>query len=187
MNFHGNLFLVRHGETELNKQHIFQGHIDSGLTEKGVEQAHEAGEKLKGRGIDIIISSDLKRAVHTAEIIGKALGLSIEKEIPELRERFWGEMEGRPFEEIKNANPEWVNENGIFILENDFPTAEPVQVFYDRITSTIMALAKEYKEKKILLVVHKGVLNMMYAHVNKVDPKLIRTIYNPDNGAIENY
>ena len=63
------LYLVRHGETEWNVKKINQGQSESALTEVGIEQAKETGEKLKHIKFDAIFSSDLSRTQRTAEII----------------------------------------------------------------------------------------------------------------------
>ena len=60
------LVLVRHGETEWNLSGKMQGHQNSDLTPKGIEQAHQTGLALKGLNIEIIYSSDLGRAIQTA-------------------------------------------------------------------------------------------------------------------------
>ena len=67
--------LVRHGETEWNAERRIQGQIDIGLNQTGHRQAAAAGRWLQGAGIVALYGSDLKRAWHTAEAIGQALGL----------------------------------------------------------------------------------------------------------------
>lgn len=87
------LYLLRHGETEENIQHILQGHMPGTLTEKGKEQAAEAREKLKDIRFDIILCSDLKRCADTANIINSAFNLNISY-TKLLRERDWGSATG---------------------------------------------------------------------------------------------
>jgi alpha-ribazole phosphatase len=65
----GKLILVRHGESELNMENIFFGHLDPKLTEKGQGQAQKTKEILSNINYKEIYSSPLKRAVETAEII----------------------------------------------------------------------------------------------------------------------
>lgn len=70
-------YLIRHGETLLNKEHIKQG-ADGALSEKGIEQAEAVGKALKDHGIQKILTSPYERAVQTATIMQKALSCPIE-------------------------------------------------------------------------------------------------------------
>ncbi len=185
--YNQNLYLIRHGETEYNKAHIIQGHVDSPLTERGISQAKTAAEELTQSDIDVIICSDLGRAVETAEIIGKKINTPIAMKTPLIRERHWGSMEGVQAEKVRGEYPQYVMEDGLLILEHDFPTAEPLMNFYDRIVTGIGKLMEEFMDKKVLMVGHKGVLNMMFAYKNKIPLEKVRQIYNPDNCTIEIY
>ena len=79
------IYLVRHGQTEWNIKGKTQGHGNSNLTEKGKTQAMELAEAMVKYPIDYIYSSDLGRAIETAEIIGDKFNLDIIK-TPALRE-----------------------------------------------------------------------------------------------------
>ncbi len=75
------IYFIRHGESEANLREVFAGQKDdSALTEKGREQAREAGNKIKSLGlnIDIIVSSPLIRAFDTAKIVAQIIGYSKE-------------------------------------------------------------------------------------------------------------
>lgn len=90
------IYLVRHGQTYLNRYQRMQGWCDSPLTPKGIEDAHAAGKRLQNVTFDHCYSSDRGRAIHTAEII---LSHNINTHIPfsktELfREEFYGYYEG---------------------------------------------------------------------------------------------
>ena len=71
------LYVARHGQTRWNSQNRVLGRTDIPLNETGIEQAKGLAEKAASLGIDIIISSPLKRARQTADIVGDALGLSV--------------------------------------------------------------------------------------------------------------
>ena len=185
--FNKRLFLVRHGETEYNVAHIIQGHIASPLTELGLQQAKVVGQKVKDSNIDMIVTSDLKRAIQTSEIIGKEIGLKVFKKDPIFRERDWGDFEGKHRDEIKKEYSEYVTEDGQLILEHDFPTCEPLKEFYERIINAIKSLIDEFEGKSILLVGHKGVLNIVYAYANDIPLDRIRFEYDATNCIIENY
>lgn len=87
------ILFCRHGETQWNKLGKLQGHLDSELTLTGIEQAKRLSHKLEKFSPDLIISSDLGRAVSTAEWLNQRLNLPIEHNAL-LRERCFGELQG---------------------------------------------------------------------------------------------
>src|SRR5699024_6004320 len=91
--------LIRHGETNWNKEGRIQGKTDIPLNETGRIQAEECAASLKHSEWDIIISSPLKRAKQTAEIINKNLHLPI-MEMSAFAERNYGDAEGMHFNGI---------------------------------------------------------------------------------------
>ena len=93
------LILVRHGQSQWNAENRFTGWVDTPLSEKGVQEAKQAGQLLAERGIriDRAYTSTLRRAVDTGRIILDALGQSDLEQIQawELNERFYGALTGR--------------------------------------------------------------------------------------------
>ena len=65
------VYIIRHGETNWNKEEIIQGHKNSKLSKKGKQQARNVGKKLRDYEFDVIYSSDLNRALDTASYINK--------------------------------------------------------------------------------------------------------------------
>ncbi|WLS78342.1 2,3-diphosphoglycerate-dependent phosphoglycerate mutase GpmB [Erwinia pyri] len=100
------VYLVRHGETLWNAARRIQGQSDSALTEKGVQQAHQVGERMKHLGITHVIASDLGRTRHTAEIIADACGCGVKLD-PRLRELNMGVLEQRPLDELSEEEERW--------------------------------------------------------------------------------
>jgi broad specificity phosphatase PhoE len=92
------LLLVRHGETDWNRDGRWQGQSDTPLNEVGRQQAVRVAEELDG--IDVVYSSDLARARETAEIVAERLGLDVELD-ERLRERSFGAWEGKTGPEIE--------------------------------------------------------------------------------------
>ncbi|KAH7905637.1 histidine phosphatase superfamily [Hygrophoropsis aurantiaca] len=89
------IYIVRHGETDWNRQRMIQGHIDTELNELGLAQAGLAAEALKDVPFAQAFTSDLKRASKTAEIIlERQNNSSILVRGEALRERFMGELQG---------------------------------------------------------------------------------------------
>jgi broad specificity phosphatase PhoE len=94
------IFIIRHGQTDMNVQKLLAGHQDAKLTKEGISQAKLLGERLKGLEIDRIFSSDLLRARDTTSYLSKHLSAPIEfQEI--LRERTWGELDLAPTSEYR--------------------------------------------------------------------------------------
>ncbi len=95
------LTLIRHGETDWNRDRLIQGSTDIPLNDTGRQQARETGAALRAQPelVDadlppIVVSSDLSRARETAEIIAMQLGAASPRQYPGLRERAYGEAEG---------------------------------------------------------------------------------------------
>jgi glucosyl-3-phosphoglycerate phosphatase len=98
------LILLRHGQTDYNVDGRMQGHIDSCLTDAGHEQADEAAPVLASLAPDRLVSSDLRRAVDTAEVVGAACGLPVKFD-PRLRETHLGLWQGQTVAEIERDYP----------------------------------------------------------------------------------
>lgn len=155
------LFAVRHGETEWNLTGRQQGHLDSRLSQRGVEQAEELARGLAERGIETIYSSDLGRAFQTAEIIGARLGLPVHPD-RRLRERHLGSLQALTKDEFQQRYPgEWAS----------FSTGDPDYVFpggesarqrYDRSVSCLLELTRRHPGHTILVVTHGGVLSGLF-------------------------
>ncbi len=152
------LYVVRHGETEWNRIEKQQGHLNSPLTERGIEQAVALSEGLSERGIELIYSSDLGRAFHTAKTIAEFLGLSIQTD-PRLRERHLGLMQGLTKHEFRSRyGQDWLQfESGD--PEYILPDGESASQRYQRSVACAEDLSQKHRGQTILLVTHGGVLD----------------------------
>jgi len=99
------MIVVRHGATAANITHVFQGHTDTGLTPKGVEQAALNASIISKENCNQIICSDLPRAIHTATIMGEVLNIPIQQD-SRLREVYFGLWDGMTDGEIKMQYPD---------------------------------------------------------------------------------
>jgi len=99
------LYFIRHGESELNVQRIFAGHLDTPLTARGREQAAIAGKRAKDMSFDLIVSSPLRRALETAQIVAQAVGYPLDKIVVNdiFKERSFGTLEGKSWDEHEEA------------------------------------------------------------------------------------
>ncbi|HSX43549.1 MAG TPA: histidine phosphatase family protein [Candidatus Saccharimonadales bacterium] len=93
------LYVCRHGESLANAQGTYAGHLDTPLTDRGRNQARQAGDQARKLHFDIITSSTLGRAVETAQIIAHEVGYTPEDILqnPLFMERNLGSLQGRPF------------------------------------------------------------------------------------------
>lgn len=94
------MFLFRHGETDWNREGRLQGKTDTPLNATGLAQAEALAERLRGRRLDAIVSSDLTRALTTARIVAEALGVPLATD-EGLRETGVGQAEGMIWEDAK--------------------------------------------------------------------------------------
>ncbi len=152
--------LIRHGETEWNVAMRLQGIQDSNLTSKGLRQAELLARELYSRKFNVMISSDLGRAIKTAEIISSKTNLTVIRD-QALRERNFGIMEGLTREEISEKYPDvlsgFMKRKVSYKIENGESLAE----FYDRVTKGLNRIISVHEGKRILIITHGGVLDCM--------------------------
>lgn len=152
------IYLVRHGQSELNVQGIISGHVDPNLTEQGKEQVHQTRRVLKNVHFDTAYSSDLKRAVHTAEILyGKPIANA--NRVHELRERNFGALDGKPEHFLKEGNEkklDMTHEEG-WVFKH-VPDMESDHELSTRFLLALEKVAKNNQGKTILVVAHGGAI-----------------------------
>jgi broad specificity phosphatase PhoE len=153
------LYFIRHGESEGNRDGIMQGRDPSRLTESGRAQAEEAGAWFKDKTIDLILSSPLTRAYETAQIIARETGVTGLEIAPELTEIDTGIFTGMSWPEAREKHPEQFK---VFQAESweGVPEAERIAQLLDRAEKTwarLAALAGEGK-RRLLCVTHSGFL-----------------------------
>jgi broad specificity phosphatase PhoE len=171
--------IVRHGETEWNISMQLQGHQDSPLTKNGIKQTNLLAQTIKNRDFDLIYSSDLGRAIDTANILNKQLNLQI---IPseKLRERAFGVMEGLTREQVELKYPDIFH---VYMHRNSnhqIPEGESLETFSKRVIDEIDLIAKSNVGKRLLLIAHGGVLDCVIRKIFKlkVDDKRCFTLHN---------
>ena len=141
------LYLVRHGETVDNAHHIMQGQTPGQLNENGIRQAEEVADKLKDEAIDAFVSSDLKRSIHTCELIARPHGMPVTT-TPLLRERDWGSFTGKYIPELSNLNDPSLWPDDI----------ESLDALKRRAKDFMVWLKEQYPGQKVLAVGH-GIIN----------------------------
>ena len=179
------LYAVRHGETEWNVAGIQQGHLDSPLTDAGIQQAKSLAHGLTGRGIQRIFSSDLGRAAHTAEIIASKLGLPITLE-PGLRERNLGSMQGLTKTQFRDRFPDEYAAFQTYDPDYQLPGGESARQRCDRSITACNKLLAQHPGETVLIVAHGGVLNSMLTYTLDLGVNAPRR-FSLYNGAINRF
>ena len=158
------LLLVRHGITEYNSTRRFAGYTDVELSDEGYRQVEKLHDYLTNEKIDAVYSSDLKRALVTAEVISAGRNLDIVP-CPELREVNYGEVEGLTFQEIGQQYPEVAKLVVNFNLSLAFPGGESFEEFIERTVKFMDRLDKHEQTETILIVSHSGPLRTLACHL----------------------
>jgi broad specificity phosphatase PhoE len=160
------LVLVRHGETEWNRNGRWQGHTNVPLSAAGREQARRLAERLKAEGamFDHIYASDLHRAFETAEIIATALGLAVHPLI-ELREIDIGAWSGLTSDEIRaRYAEEWAfHEQGTDFRRGGH--GETLQEFQTRVARVADQLVRTHPGQRLLVATHGGTVRALLHYV----------------------
>lgn len=155
------IIAVRHGETPWNVDTRIQGHRDIPLNDRGRWQAAQVARALAGEPIAAVYASDLLRAHATGAAIAEAARAPLHAE-RDLRERSFGELEGRTFAEIEAALPEqarrWRQRDPHFAPEG----GESLTLLRARIAEVTARLAARHVGEQIVLVAHGGVLDVLY-------------------------
>ncbi len=158
------LYLVRHGETEWNKEGRYYGHKDVGLSEEGLKQAKNLGEYMKKKSFDKVISSPLRRAVDTARELTNQSIITDQR----LMEQNFGLFEGKTYKELMMEFPkelkEWNENHEVYCL----PEGESFLDVRSRVESFLKDLSAE--KGKILIVAHKGTFGHMLAAMMNLPP-----------------
>lgn len=154
------LYLIRHGETELNTTGVFYGWTDCGISEKGVRQAEDLADMLQNVSFDAVISSSLSRAVVTAAIVSGYTPDEIKMD-DRLKELNFGDWEGLHHSEIKEKHREAWDKWGSDWKNAAPPKGESFFEIYNRVKSSIEDILAECKGKKVLIVSHHGTMRII--------------------------
>ena len=186
------LYLIRHGETDWNVGARIQGHTDIALNGTGRKQALQMAAALADEPLHHIYSSDLQRALATAQALADANGalLTIDAR---LRERCFGSYEGQRFADVEVSDPEaalrWRKRDPAFAP----PSGESLQALQTRVAHAVDALARQHMGQQIALVAHGGVLDTLYRLATRqglqaprtwelANTSINRLLWTPDSG-----
>lgn len=158
------LILARHGQTDWNAQHRYQGHAKVPLNETGLRQAAALGQRLAHKGIDAVYCSDLPRAWMTGQIVADACDLPLQAE-PRLREMDFGEWQGRTHAEIHEQRIGSIPGEHQEPLSYAPPGGETLGQLAERIGALLQEARSMQQDKTILWVTHGGPLRTLFCMV----------------------
>jgi len=158
------VLLIRHGQSEGNAERRFGGHTATPLSPRGRRQAHATAVALKDEGLTAIYSSDLARAVETAQHLANVTGLSVNTSVA-FRERSVGVMEGLTFEDAAQQHPEQY----AALLHRDFEHVltggESYRQLLDRAWQKLDEVIAQNKGGRIAVFSHTGTICILALHL----------------------
>ncbi|PPA70737.1 histidine phosphatase family protein [Jeotgalibacillus proteolyticus] len=157
---------VRHGETEWNALGKIQGQTDIPLNNQGVKQAQDCANVLKKDDWHQLISSPLKRAKHTAQIINRELKLEL-LEMSQFMEKHFGDAEGLNKEARFTKYP-----------DKNYPNQESTESLQKRIKDGIDTIHQQFTGKEVLVVAHGGVINAILSMLSNEEKERRRELVN---------
>src|SRR5687767_11626324 len=158
------LYLIRHGQSAGNAEGRFGGHGPTPLSDLGLRQAEVTAEQLTKEGISAIYSSDLHRAVQTAEFLSRATGVPV-KTTKAFRERHVGVLEGLTFDESKEHHPKdyyaLVNRNVHHVITK----GESYRQLLIRATNELWEILRDNQGGRVAVFSHTGAICFMTLHL----------------------
>ena len=173
------LVLVRHGQSEWNLKNLFTGWRDVGLTEKGVAEAHNAGQKLKAEGLhfDVAFTSELVRAQRTLDIVLAEMGQTNITVIKDqaLNERDYGDLSGLNKDD---ARKKW-GEEQVLIWRRSYDVAPPGGESLKDTAARVLPyyiqdiLPRVLRGEKVIVAAHGNSLRALIMVLERLSPKEI--------------
>jgi probable phosphoglycerate mutase len=156
------LIVIRHGETDWNRQHRFQGQIDVPLNETGLAQADRLAQRLAHEPIDVLLASDLQRARQTAQRLADVQQRTLQI-APLWREQGFGVLEGLDVTTIRTQHAplwaQWVRHEADYALPGG---AESNIAFHARVMQALQSVLAAHAGARVAVVTHGGVLDMLW-------------------------
>ena len=177
------IYLIRHGETDWNYQQRYQGQQDVPLNATGIKQAQLTAEYLNGTNFTALYSSDLTRAVQTAQEISKIINLPIVTD-SSLREINQGHWEGKLIKDVLATNGDEVRA----VYQNPYtarkPGGESIAEVASRMYSFLDSKVEKHNQQSIIVVSHGLAIATVLCKVRELPLEMaIRNI--PENTAVE--
>jgi probable phosphoglycerate mutase len=155
------IIAIRHGETAWNVSTRIQGHLDIALNDTGAWQARQVAQALAEEPVAAVYSSDLARAWQTAQAIATQGERPLHAHRG-LRERGFGQFEGKTFAEVESLWPDLAVHWRKRTPDWEPPGGESLVALHERVRTTATELAQAHLGEQIVLVAHGGVMDMLY-------------------------
>ena len=152
------LVLVRHGETDWNRERRYQGHADTPLNTAGRRQARELATIVRSDGLSAVYTSPLRRASETATIVAAELGLEA-RELEALREIDVGDWQGLTVDEVRAQFPEQV----AAAWHSGWLGGETYDELSARVLPALLDLGRRHARARVLGVTHAGPIRVALA------------------------
>jgi len=159
------LYIIRHGETDYNKENRYLGGIDIALNQNGIFQAKQLAKKVADLNVQIIFSSPLKRAIETTEIIKAKNNCEIIID-DHFIERSVGVYEGLTKDEAKAKYPDLYANNITRIFDDAPPNGETINDVLKRVYDGLDNIKKQNKFSRIMIVTHAFVAKTINKYFN---------------------
>ena len=147
------IILVRHGETDANKEGRFQGASDAPLNQTGLSQAYALGRRLSSKQLDAVYSSPQTRAMQTATPLAEAMNLPIQT-VENLRELDIGELDGLYGADLRERYPHVLEQWRINVGALTMPGGESIVGLQERTWNAILHIRDEHSEGTIAVISH---------------------------------
>ena len=166
------IVVIRHAETIDNLNSVCQGHRDGVLSSNGIEQAKLLSEKLQNEEFDLVICSDLKRAVDTANIVfGRRCDLNVIYD-KRLRERFMGHVQGQKLDINMDYN-------------SDIEGMENISDVFSRVEELLQEVKRKYTNHRIVIVSHGITIKALLALCESKDIRDVKLMGNCSVNRVE--
>ena len=182
------IYIIRHGETDYNKEGRYLGQTDLRLNEQGIRQAHALVAKIQTIPFNAIYSSPLKRSLETANVISDYYKLPIQT-IKNFTERSIGVYEGLTKDEAQTKFPKLYARNITRLFDEAPPGGETIDQVLQRVHSGLEILSDKYMKKSdnILLVTHGFIAKAVHKYFNPDISEIDFFDYSLDNCEIAKY
>jgi alpha-ribazole phosphatase/probable phosphoglycerate mutase len=162
------VFLIRHGETQWNRDSRIQGKSDVPLSDNGIRQAEALSRRLAGQDFAAVFSSDLSRARETAAIIARPHNQPV-RVLSDLQELNFGYWEGMTVEDVRRQYSQessawWANP-----LETRIPGGENLAELAERSVRAIKTIIERYPRQQVVVVAHGGTIRSIVGTVLGLD------------------
>jgi alpha-ribazole phosphatase len=177
------LLLIRHGQTEWNVECRWQGQTDVPLNLKGIEQAAQLAQRLQSSGLDAIYSSDLCRALQTAQILAETVELPVIVDA-RLREVYQGEWEGMLVSEIEQRDPAKFQLRFENPLAFTTPGGETTLQVQERVLSAVQEILAKHSGETVAIVSHGFVIALLLVNYRDIPIEKVWGLI-PQNGEVQ--